>query len=283
MANLPDSQKLSEAIALLVTNIESLSKQINRQSERLSHRDDLLRKITKQLDTHDQALEKLTAITKKLEIAYEERNHELKRLVNGVKAYAYSKTVHTDIRPEVTDDESTQYTAKTTHENASQMRLSRTNRTEGDNLQRTNNETFRSITYRENGINNTRVEEFIESKIRTYQSKWHRFPTTHDSNEEITDRAKQSIRFYQITSYEELYATLRTQVSPIPSTISGSRNKMQNIKQGIHETAQSYSNRFRQALNELEYAIKAKHSNSTARNLILKEENAEAVRFYVLT
>ncbi|KAK1132223.1 hypothetical protein K0M31_016345 [Melipona bicolor] len=221
---------------------------------------------------------------KKLEITYEERNHELKRLVNGMKAYAYSKTVHTDIRPEVTDDESTQYTAKTTHETQARRNYQEpTERRETTYNEPTMkpSEALRTVKTL-NGINHFQMEEFIESV---------RFARTRVSDtasllrmiltKKITDRAKQSIRFCRITSYEELYATLRTQVSPIPSTVSGSRNKMQNIKQGIHETVQSYSNRFRQALNELEYAVKAKHSNPTARNLILKEENAEAVRFYI--
>ena len=129
-------------------------------------------------------------------------------------------------------------------------------------------------------FNDTGVEEFIKSV---------RFARTRVSDtayllriiltEKITDRAKQSIRFCQITSYEELYATLRTQVS-IPTTVSGSRNKMQNIKQGTNETVQSYSDRFRQVLNELKYAVQEKHSNPTVRNLALEEVNTEA-RFYI--
>ncbi|KAK9296900.1 hypothetical protein QLX08_009210 [Tetragonisca angustula] len=132
-----------------------------------------------------------------------------------------------------------------------------------------------------NGINNTGVEEFINSvgfartRVSDTASLLRMILT-----EKIIDRAKQSIRFCQITSYEELYEALRTQVS-IPTIVSGSRNKMQNTKQGTNETVQSYSNRFRQALNELEYAVQAKHSNPIARNIALEEENNEAVRFYI--
>lgn len=55
---------------------------------------------------------------------------------------------------------------------------------------------------------------------------------------------------------------------------------MQNIKQGTNETVQSYSDRFRQVLNELKYAVQEKHSNPTVRNLALEEVNTEA-RFYI--
>lgn len=56
---------------------------------------------------------------------------------------------------------------------------------------------------------------------------------------------------------------------------------MQNIKQNLNETVQAYSNRFRQALNELEYAIQAQHTNPIARNLALEQEKSEAIKFYI--
>ena len=68
-----------------------------------------------------------------------------------------------------------------------------------------------------NGINDTGVEEFIKSvrfartRVSDTASLLHMILT-----EKVTDRAKQSIRFCQITSYEELYETLRTQVSRFP-------------------------------------------------------------------
>ena len=141
-------------------------------------------------------------------------------------------------------------------------------------------ETLRTVETH-NGINDTGVEEFIKSveiartRVSDTASLLRMIVT-----EKITNRAKQSIQFCQITTYEELYKTLRTRVS-IPITVSGNRNKMQNIKQGTNETVQSYSNRFRQALNELEYAVQAKHSNPITRNIALEEENKEAIRFYI--
>ena len=69
--------------------METLSKQINRQNERASSQDELFQKIAKRSETHDKALEKLITIIKKLEIAHEEQNHELKRLANNINACTY--------------------------------------------------------------------------------------------------------------------------------------------------------------------------------------------------
>lgn len=84
--------------------------------------------------------------------------------------------------------------------------------------------------------------------------------------EKITDQAKRSIRFCWIHTFEELYVALRNQIF-VPTAVSGSRNRLHNIKQGMTESVQFYSSRFRQALSELEYAIQAKHRNPTALTL----------------
>ncbi|OAD55611.1 hypothetical protein WN48_04487 [Eufriesea mexicana] len=120
-----------------------------------------------------------------------------------------------------------------------------------------------------------RIEEFIKT-VRFARSR------TFDPTlllrmiltEKIIDHAKQSIRFCQINSYEELYDVLGTQLS-VSTTVPGSRSKMQQVRQGINESVQSYTIRFRRALRELEYAVQAKHRNTTARNLALEEETTE--------
>ena len=199
MASSPDSQNLSEAIASLATNMETLSKQINKQKD--------------------------------------------------INACTYSETVYTDIQPEVTDDESThhQYTARMTHE---PVKVDYKKTREEPKSRITSHteqimkpaEALRTVETL-NGINDTGVEEFIKSvrfartRVSDTASLLHMILT-----EKVTDRAKQSIRFCQITLYEELYETLRTEVS-IPTTVSGSKNKMQNTKQGTNETVESYSNR----------------------------------------
>lgn len=154
----------------------------------------------------------------------------------------------------------------------------------GNNTRRSNIKTDRRSTHdleNLNGINDIGVEEFIKSvKLARTRVNDQTILLRMIIAEKITDRAKQSIRFCSISSFEELFSALRTHVS-IPNTISGSRNKLQNIRQGNNETVQSYSNRFRQALNELEYSIQAKYGNPIARNLALEQENAEAIKFYI--
>ncbi|KAK1118220.1 hypothetical protein K0M31_015265 [Melipona bicolor] len=217
---------------------------------------------------------------KKMEIAHERQNNEFKNLARDLKTYAYSETVHTDLAPEITEDETIYYSKKTT-----QRANTKKSKRESGNQKET---TRKDLTLKPtdalrvieslNGTNDIGVEEFIKSvklaKTRVNDQ------ITNDYCRKITDRAKQSIRFCSISSFEELFSALRTHVS-IPNTISGSRNKLQNIRQGNNETVQSYSNRFRQALNELEYSIQAKYGNSISRNLALEQENAEAIKFYI--
>ncbi|KAK1123278.1 hypothetical protein K0M31_008903 [Melipona bicolor] len=259
-------------------------KQINKVNERNLNYDDTLKKIIKRTDSHEQVFENLTKIIRKLEIANEKQNTEFKNLAQELKTYAYSETIHTDLAPEITDDETTHYTVRTTQK--ARNKESHREPTEQREIIRRDSmlkptDALRMIENL-NGINDIGVEEFIKSVKLARTRVNDQIPLLRMIiTEKITDRAKQSIRFCQITSYEELFAILRTQVS-IPTTVSGSRNKMQHIRQRTNETVQSYSNRFKQALkNELEYAIQAKHANPIARNLALEEENTEAVRFYV--
>ncbi|KAK1118217.1 hypothetical protein K0M31_015262 [Melipona bicolor] len=278
----PDLQKLNKTIS---NHFEILQKQINKINERNLSYDDILKKMIERTDSREQMLENLTKLMRKMEVTYEKQNAEFKNLARELKTYAYSKTIHTDLAPEITDDETSHCTGKTAkkafnkksnHESAEQREI-----THRDSILKPT-DALRMIENL-NGINDIGVEEFIKSvKLARTRVK------VNDQiillrmviAEKITDRAKQSIRFCQITSYEELFSALRTRVS-IPSTVSGSRSKMQHIRQGTNETVQSYSNRFKQALNELEYAIQAKHSNPIARNLALERENAEAIKFYI--
>lgn len=99
--------------------------------------------------------------------------------------------------------------------------------------------------------------------------------------EKITENAKRSIRYTTINTFEELYETLRRNVS-IPNTVSSCRNKLQQLKQGATETIQSYNLRFRQQLNELIYAVQNKHTRPISREIAIEEEENEAVRTYIL-
>ena len=99
--------------------------------------------------------------------------------------------------------------------------------------------------------------------------------------EKIQEQAKRSIRFLIITSYDELYSALRTHVNP-PTTIGNCRQRLSNTKQGATESVQSFNLRFRQNLNELQYAVQNKHSNAVARSIALESENDNATHVYIL-
>ncbi|KAK1120213.1 hypothetical protein K0M31_012580 [Melipona bicolor] len=277
MATQIDLQKLNETIT---SNFELLTKQIN---ERNSIYDDNFKKINRRTDSHEQMLENLTKIIRKLEIANEKQNTEFKNLAQDLKTYAYSETVHTDLAPEMTEDETVYYSEKTTQRaNTKKSKRESANQKEAtrEDLILKPTDALRVIESL-NGTNDIGVEEFIKSvKLARTRVNDQIILLRMIIAEKITDRAKQSIRFCQITSYEELFSALRTHVS-IPNTISGSRNKLQNIRQGNNETVQSYSNRFKQALSELKYSIQAKYSNPISRNLALEQENTEAIKFYI--
>ncbi|KAK1118221.1 hypothetical protein K0M31_015266 [Melipona bicolor] len=167
MANSSDSENFDEDIASLVTNLESLTKLINKTNginKKSSNHDDLLRKITKRFDILDQVLEKLRTIMRKLNVAYEEQNRELKRRANNIKTRAYSETVYTDVCTEITDDESIQYTARTTHD--AQTRRCYQEPTEQRetiyNEPAKPSEALHTVETL-NGINDARMEELIKS------------------------------------------------------------------------------------------------------------------------
>lgn len=83
-----------------------------------------------------------------------------------------------------------------------------------------------------NGEDDIRVEEFIETvkfaRNRTFEQP---MLLRMIIAEKIIEQAKKDIRFFQVNIFEDLYEVLRTQLST-PSTISGSRSRMQQIRQG---------------------------------------------------
>ncbi|CAL7937383.1 unnamed protein product [Xylocopa violacea] len=99
--------------------------------------------------------------------------------------------------------------------------------------------------------------------------------------EKITEHAKRSIRYLKIESYETLYDYLRQYVSP-PTTLSNCRDKLKNTKQGATESVQSYNMRFRQQLNELQYAVQNENRTPTERRIAMGIEEREALRTYIL-
>ncbi|XP_033314395.1 uncharacterized protein LOC117213154 [Bombus bifarius] len=99
--------------------------------------------------------------------------------------------------------------------------------------------------------------------------------------EKITDNAKRNIRYLKINSFEDLYSCLRQHVLT-PTTISNCRDKLKNLKQGATESVQSFNSRFRQQLNELNYAVQNENRTPTERRVAIDIEEREALKTYLL-
>ncbi|XP_076396675.1 uncharacterized protein LOC143265905 [Megachile rotundata] len=99
--------------------------------------------------------------------------------------------------------------------------------------------------------------------------------------ERITDQAERAIRYLRIDSYEDLFEALRTYVTS-PNTVNGSRTRLQNTRQGQTESVVNFNIRFRQALNELKYAIQYKHTRPSSRKIAIEEEEDAAVSTYTM-
>ena len=98
--------------------------------------------------------------------------------------------------------------------------------------------------------------------------------------EKITDQAKRSIRHTTIGSYGDLYEILRTKLAPINS-IELCRSRLENCRQN-NDSVQNYSMRFRQLLNELNYAIQAEHQRPSERSIAIKIEERTAIKRYIM-
>ncbi|XP_012239594.2 uncharacterized protein LOC105680577 [Bombus impatiens] len=99
--------------------------------------------------------------------------------------------------------------------------------------------------------------------------------------ERITDNAKRNIRYLKINSFEDLYSCLRQHVLT-PTTISNCRDKLKNLKEGATESVQSFNSRFRQQLNELNYAVQNENRTPTERRVAIDIEEREALKTYLL-
>jgi hypothetical protein len=100
--------------------------------------------------------------------------------------------------------------------------------------------------------------------------------------EKITDNAKKSIRHLKINSFEDLYSCLRQNMSA-PTTVSDCKDKLRNLEQGMTETVQSFNSRFRQQLNELNYAIQNEDRTPIEQRVAIDMEEREALKTYLLS
>lgn len=80
--------------------------------------------------------------------------------------------------------------------------------------------------------------------------------------EQIIENAKRAICYVPINTFDDLYTAL-LQNMKLGVSVELCRAKLDNCRQGS-DTVQAYNLQFRQALNELNYATQAEHSNPTA-------------------
>jgi Zinc knuckle./Retrotransposon gag protein. len=99
--------------------------------------------------------------------------------------------------------------------------------------------------------------------------------------EKITGNAEKAIRYTQIDSYEDLYETLRRNLTQVGS-VSSLRSRLESCKQGLTETVQNFNVRFRQLVNELKYAVQAEHSGPMERRIAIGIEEKESLKRYML-
>ena len=98
--------------------------------------------------------------------------------------------------------------------------------------------------------------------------------------EKIIDHAKRAIRYANIKNYDDLYDALERNLAPV-SSIELCRSRLENCRQNIN-TVQDYNIRFRQLLNELNYAIQGEYRRRSERDIAIKLEEQVAVKRYIM-
>ena len=97
----------------------------------------------------------------------------------------------------------------------------------------------------------------------------------------IIGNAEKAIRYIPINSYEDLFIALRQNLKQTNSLVS-LKSKLESCKQGMTETVQNFTLRFRQITNEIYYLVQSQHVNPTKRRLKIELEEEEAVNRYML-
>ena len=139
-------------------------------------------------------------------------------------------------------------------------------------------ETIRGI----NGQDDIGIEDFIKT-VKKAKTRCTQTNLLLDLiiAKKITGFAEKSIRYLQINSYEDLYDALRQNFKS-SNSILALKSKLESCKQGATECVQHFTVRFRQIINEINYAVQAQHINPTERRLKIKLEEQEAVNRYLL-
>ena len=98
--------------------------------------------------------------------------------------------------------------------------------------------------------------------------------------EKITGKAEKAIGYTINNTYNDLFEALRQNLKQTCSVLS-MKSRMESCRQGPIESVQNFSLRFKQILNELNYAVKAS-SKESERRIALKLEEKQAMNRYML-
>lgn len=132
-----------------------------------------------------------------------------------------------------------------------------------------------------NGQDDMGVEDFIKIVMRMKnQCSQPQLLLDFILAEKINGNADKAIRYTPINTFNDLYEALRQNLKQTGSILS-IKSKIESCKQGSNETVQNFSLRFKQILNELNYAVQAS-SEGTERQLRLEIEEKEAINRYML-
>ena len=98
--------------------------------------------------------------------------------------------------------------------------------------------------------------------------------------EKIVGNAKKAIRHCLISSYDDLYKALNTNLATT-TTLETCRSKLESIRQN-QDSVQFYNQKFRSAYNELIYTIQSEYSSGIERKLALQMGEKSATKRYVM-
>ena len=73
----------------------------------------------------------------------------------------------------------------------------------------------------------------------------------------------------QINSYDDLFSALRQNLRQTNSLIS-LKSELASCKQGLNETVQNFTLRFRQITNEINYLVQSQHVNPTKNRVRIR-------------
>ena len=107
-----------------------------------------------------------------------------------------------------------------------------------------------------NGQDDIRVEDFIKN-VKRARNRCNQPSILLDLIilKRIQGAAEKALRYTPITSYEDLFSSLRLNIMQ-PGLVLALKSRLESCKQGQTETVQNFSIRFKLLVNELRYAIK---------------------------